>query len=323
MSESADYTATNWKPTHDYGSARSAYTDSVVNRSYSKAASAKVAAKDLVAKDIRINEPTLIIVSDVTGSMGTWPAVMFGKLPYLMHELKTYLGKTAALLVAAVGDANSDQYPLQVQHPKSTFDEGLEAFNALVVEGNGGGQQSESYELAAGFFRHAVTVDRNIPKPILVFIGDELPYQNVSGDQLRAFGVKVQTEPTADLFKALNEIYDVYLIHKPYNNAWNDGTTIRCKEAWTKLLPTEHVLPLLEPERVVDVIFGILASATDKQEEFKKELAARQTVDQTNTVLTSLHGLYSSTGTSAPKKLGSGKSTFHKAPSGKPSKPLL
>lgn len=320
MSESADYTATNWVPSHDYTSARAAYTDSVVNRSYANATSAKVAARDLVAKDIKINDPTLVIVSDVTGSMGTWPAVMFGKLPYLTHELKTYLGDKAALLVAAVGDANSDQYPLQVQEPKKTFDESLAAFKALVVEGNGGGQNHESYELVAGFFKHAVTIAPGIPKPILVFIGDELPYDTVSGEQLRKFGVNVETQSTTDLFKALNEVYDVYLIHKPYAESWNHATTVKCKETWGKLLPPQHVLPLQEPERVVDVIFGILANATDNEDYFKKELAARQTLAQTNTVLTSLHGLY---GASTPKKLGSGKSTFHKAPAGKPSKPLL
>lgn len=321
MSESADYTATNWVPTHDYTSARAAYTDSVVNRSYAAATSAKVAARDLVAKDIKINDPTLIIISDVTGSMGSWPAVMFGKLPYLTHELKTYLGEKAALLVAAVGDANSDQYPLQVQQPKKTFDESLEAFKALVVEGNGGGQNHESYELAAGFFQHAVTVDRSIPKPILVFIGDELPYDKVSGEQLKKFGVDVETQSTESMFKALNERYDVYLIHKPYRNSWDDAITKSAKQTWAALLPPEHVLPLMEPERVVDVIFGILANATGNEDYFKKELAARQTPAQTNTVLTSLHGLYGAVTT--PKKLGSGKSTFHKTPAGKPSKPLL
>lgn len=74
---------------------------------------------------------------------------------------------------------------------------------------------------------------------------------------------------------------------------------------------------------LVDVIFGILAGATGKIDEFKKELTDRQTPAQVTTVLTSLKGLYTSSAASAPKQLRSGKSTMHKLPSGKASKPLL
>lgn len=320
MSESADYTATSWVPSHDYSSARSAYTSSVVDRSYSKATSARVAAKELVKTGIRLNTPTLIVVTDVTGSMGQWPAVMFGKLPYLRHELKEYLGEEAKFLLAAVGDATCDSYPLQIQEPASTFEEAKTALEALVVEGGGGGQTYESYELAAGYFLKAVEVARNV-KPVLVFIGDEMPYDRLNADQLMALGIRDASSSsmsTEELFKQLAEVYDVYLIHKPYGSS-PSGTTKEVAAVWEKLLPENHVVPLQAPERVVDVLFGILANATGKIDDFKKELTDRQTPAQVTTVLTALHGLYSS----SPKQLRSGNSTMHKATSGKPSKSLL
>lgn len=318
MSESADYTATSWVPSHDYSSARAAYTNSVVDRSYSNATASRVAPKELVKTGIRLDVPALIVVTDVTGSMGQWPAVMFGKLPYLRHELKEYLGDEAKFLLAAVGDATCDSYPLQIQEPASTFEEAKTALEALVVEGGGGGQTYESYELAAGYFLQAVEVARSV-KPVLVFIGDEMPYERLDAAQLSALGIRdASNMNTEQLFKELAEVYDVYFIHKPYGSS-PAGTTKEVAAVWEKLLPENHMVPLQTPERVVDVLFGILANATGKIDDFKKELTDRQTPAQVTTVLTALHGLYNST----PKALRSGKSTMHKAHSGKPSKSLL
>jgi hypothetical protein len=164
-----------------------------------------------------------------------------------------------------------------------------------------------------------VEVARNV-KPVLVFIGDEMPYDRLNADQLMALGIRDASSSmnTEELFKQLAEVYDVYLIHKPYGNS-PSGTTKEVAAVWEKLLPENHVVPLQAPERVVDVLFGILANATGKIDDFKKELTDRQTPAQVTTVLTALHGLYSS----APKQLRSGKSTMHKLSSGKPSKSLL
>lgn len=302
MSESADYTSTSWVATHDYTAARATYTTSVVNRSYAKATASRVSARDLIKSGIKLESPTLIVVTDVTGSMGQWPAVMFGKLPYLMHELKVYLGENARLLIAAVGDATSDDYALQVHEPKETFDEAKEALESLVIEGGGGGTRKESYELAAGYFLNAVDVARGV-KPILVFIGDESPYAKLTGSQLAALGVAdVEDMDTEELFKKLNEVYDVHLIHKPYSHYADSPVTGEVKAAWLPLLPPEHIHPLREPERVVDTLFGILGGATDKIEEFTKELVQRQTPEQVKTVLTTLNGYFKTVTASAPKK---------------------
>jgi hypothetical protein len=334
MSESADYTATSWVPSHDYKDARAAYTSSVVDRSYSAATAARVSARDLVLPDLNIDTPSLIVVTDVTGSMGKWPAVMFGKLPYLRHELKQYLGEDAKLIMAAVGDAYSDNYPLQIKKPADTFEEAKEALEGLVIEGNGGGQTKESYELAAAYFATVPNVARSV-RPILVFIGDEHPYDTINADQLRALGVTdAETRSTADAFTTLNSMYEVFLIHKPYGSSTSmDSITASVRDTWRPLLPPEHIIPLDAPERVVDVMFGILAAASGKVDSFKKELTDRQTPEQVRTVMTALHDLYGSIKktnytlpkmpTTVTKQLGSGKSTMHTASHGRATKPLL
>lgn len=331
MSESADYTATSWVPSHDFAAARAAYTSTVVNRSYSAATTARVSASDLVLPDLSIDSPALIVVTDVTGSMGTWPGVMFSKLPYLRHELGTYLGQDAKLVLAAVGDGYSDDYPLQIKEPAATFEEAKSALEGLVIEGGGGGQTKESYELAAAYFADVPNVSRSV-RPVLVFIADEHPYESVDAAQLSKLGLgnKITARSTKEIFDTLNSMYEVFLIHKPYTSSSEVTDSVRA--AWRGLLPAEHVIPLDAPERVVDVLFGILAAASGKVPEFKKELTDRQTPAQVKTVMTALHGLYTSVARSnytlpkmptATKALGSGKSTMHNMGTGRATKPLI
>ena len=178
-------------------------------------------------------------------------------------------------------------------------------------------KQKESYELAAGYFRHGVTVARNCEKPILVFIGDESPYPNLLASQLERFGISTENQSVEQLFKELCEIYEVFLIHKPYSS---HGVTELVREDWKKILPEEHILPLSEPERVVDVLFGILAGVTAKVDYFHDELVSRQTPEQVSTVMCSLKPFFDKLKGTVSSE---GKSTFHKLPTGTKSKPLL
>eukprot|EP00658_Telonema_sp_P-2_P019084 TRINITY_DN17491_c0_g1_i2.p1 TRINITY_DN17491_c0_g1~~TRINITY_DN17491_c0_g1_i2.p1 ORF type:complete len:177 (+),score=58.16 TRINITY_DN17491_c0_g1_i2:68-598(+) len=56
----------------------------------------------------------IIVALDVTGSMGNWSKVIYDKLPMLFGQLmlQDYLDDPA-ICFAAVGDANSDEAPLQ------------------------------------------------------------------------------------------------------------------------------------------------------------------------------------------------------------------
>ena len=117
--------------------------------------------------------------------------------------------------------------------------------------------------------------------------------------------------PTEQVFEELKSKYSVYLILKPYNNSAGDGNVENkaVRKQWLKYLDEEHIAPLGDPDRVVDVIFGILAKETGKIDYFKKEIEERQEKDKvalTYKALKTIHAF--SAPSEPPKMLGSGKS---------------
>ena len=173
MSESGDYSPGVWTG-YSFREARKTY-DEHVGRSYSDARRENKTVSNLIPKSITTNsESPLVIACDVTGSMGSWPATMFSKLPYLELEGKEYLGNNMKVSFAAIGDAYSDSYPLQVQ--KFTSGRGLErSLKELVIEGRGGNGFRETYELCALYYSKNANIPKAI-KPVFVFIGDEATY---------------------------------------------------------------------------------------------------------------------------------------------------
>ncbi|MCB0184778.1 MAG: hypothetical protein KDE31_10955, partial [Caldilineaceae bacterium] len=89
----------------------------------------------------------IAVIFDVTGSMGTVPRILQTKLGKLMRLLteRGYLAHPQVLF-GAVGDAYTDSVPLQI----GQFESGLEMdddLSKIYLEGGGGGQVHESYEL--------------------------------------------------------------------------------------------------------------------------------------------------------------------------------
>ncbi len=285
MSESGDYSPGVWAG-HDFSSARRAY-DSHVGRSYADATAAGKVTKDLIPDEVKTDSDSpLIVVVDETGSMGEWPKIMFSKLPYLEHETKEYLGENAEFCFAAIGDAhNGERYPLQVR----PFAKGLDLekrLKELIIEGNGGGQGTETYELAALYALKNIKMPKAI-KPIIIFIGDEKTYSVVSKDMAETYcNVKLdKAMPTKDIFEALKEKMSVYFIQKSYGSG--SGTTNNISDDdrsnfkhWSELVGEDHIAVLPSADRVVDVIFGILAKETGRIAYFEQELEDRQLADK-------------------------------------------
>lgn len=285
MSESGDYSPGVWVG-HDFASARRAY-DASAGRSYDAAVTAGKATKDLITEDVKTNSTApVIIVVDQTGSMGEWPKIMFSKMPYLEHETKEYLGDDAEFCFMAIGDANNNEkYPLQVRQ----FAKGLDLaarLKELVIEGQGGGGGSETYELAALFAAEKVSMPKAI-KPIIIFIGDELPYDTISKEHASDLcGIKLEkTLTTKAVFDKLKDKMAVYFIQKSYGSG--SGSSNRISEedrnahrAWEALVGDDHIAMLPSAERVVDVIFGILAKETGRIAYFENELEDRQLTDK-------------------------------------------
>jgi hypothetical protein len=316
MAETADYSPGDWKG-YDFKDAKKSY-DAHVGRSYSDAAAKGTKAADLVATFTETqSEHPLIIACDVTGSMGNWPAVIFSKLPYLDIEGKEYLGDDMEISFAAIGDATSDQYPFQIR-PFSKGTDLEKQLKGLVIEGGGGGTHSESYELAALYALQNIRTPK-ADKPILVIIGDEAMYNTISKAHAALVNATIEGSAmdTKDVFTALKEKFSVYGIRKRFEG--RDEPTIQ--KQWEDLLGADHIASLQHPERVVDVIFGILARETGRVDYFKGEIEERQEADQVDTVYKSLATIHANLPPKVSPK-GKGKSIMA-LPKGKKTKHLL
>lgn len=284
MSESGDYTpAAHWKG-YDFASAKRSYADKVISRGSVDPVTIGLDKKSLVpASLVSDAEANLVIACDVTGSMGKWPGTIFSKLPYLEFETKEYLGDSIGISFAAIGDGHHDQYPLQVR----PFVNGIElktSLEKLIIEGGGGGSSEESYDLAAAYYAYNVSFPKSIHKPIFIFIGDEGLYNYLDENMLLEWSKHEMTQKMAvkELFDKLKAKYSVYIIRKPYNCEANNPTPSenRIQNQWIDLLGAENVVSLPNADRVVDVIFGILAKETNRLKYFKEELTERQMKDK-------------------------------------------
>lgn len=130
----------------------------------------------------------ITVLFDVTGSMGTVPRTLQQKLPQLLGLLlrKGYV-TDPQILFGAIGDATCDRAPLQIGQFESDnrMDEHL---GNILLEGGGGGQMMESYELAMYFMARHTAIDcheRRGKRGYLFIIGDEMAYPKVKAHEVR------------------------------------------------------------------------------------------------------------------------------------------
>lgn len=227
-------------------------------------------------------DPTAILIwLDVTGSNYEAAKTVHSKLPALQAYLKQ--GNFCAdpqINVSAVGDANSDDYPLQFGQYES--DNRLDdQIAAIVLEGNGGGQRSETYELGAYMAArhvHQEPYELYGKKGFVFFIGDEMPYQQIISDYSRGHwgaghtltsltGDSIDEPITAKLiFDELREKNHVFFLFQQ-QGAYRASEIV---PAWQKMIGRENVIELEQPELVVEVIAALIAR-------FEGDLDADQT----------------------------------------------
>ncbi|MFC4031551.1 hypothetical protein ACFO3J_08665 [Streptomyces polygonati] len=176
----------------------------------------------LTTRESRDSEehPTSLAISvlfDVTGSMGGVPRTLQTKLPDLFGLLlrKGYT-EHPQILFGAVGDATCDRVPLQLGQFESDnrMDDHL---GNILLEGGGGGQMTESYELALyAMARHTALdcYEKRGRRGYLFLIGDEMPYGKVKAREIRAvLGESVSQDiPVQDILAELRRTFHVFYI---------------------------------------------------------------------------------------------------------------
>ncbi|MFF0612838.1 hypothetical protein ACFYUD_29650 [Nocardia tengchongensis] len=201
------------------------------------------------------NSLPIAVLFDVTGSMGRVPRVMQEKLAKL-HGLLQRKGYAddPQILFGAIGDADSDRVPLQVGQFESDnrMDEQL---RLILLEGGGGGQKSESYELAAYFIaRHTATDawDKRGRKGYLFIVGDELNKKRLPARHIQSvIGDDVRSDIAVDsIYRELADRWHVHYILPNQSSYYRDP---EIAEHWQALLG-ERFLRLDDPAAVCELI---------------------------------------------------------------------
>lgn len=224
---------------------------------------------------------------DVTGSMNTVPRRLLAKLPALHSVIRLggYL-EFPQIMFGAIGDATCDHVPLQV----GQFEFGNEADENLanfVLEGGGGGQKTESYELALYFLAHMTRTDcwdKRRKRGYAFMIGDEMAYRAVkpreTADVLgRTIGERIPVE--AILAEVLRR-WDLYYILPAGSSYVGDSEVLGF---WRNLLG-QNVIELGDLDKVCEVIaltVGLGEDATDLDTGLAT-LAAAGTADESGVV---------------------------------------
>jgi hypothetical protein len=209
----------------------------------------------------------IVVMFDVTGSMGSVPVAMQKQLSKL-HGLLLRKGYATdpQIMFGAIGDAETDYVPLQVGQFESDnrMDDQL---RNILLEGNGGGQKTESYELAAYFLaRHTATDawDKRGRKGYVFLIGDEMNKRSLKARHIReVIGDEVRRDlDPRSVYRELQKRWEVFYI-LPRQTSYYDDPQVRGH--WQDILG-ERVLFLEDPNAVCDLIavtVGMLEDVVD------------------------------------------------------------
>lgn len=182
------------------------------------------------------NSLAIVFALDVTGSMGDIPRQLATKeLPTFMKLISGCGIPDPQLMFMAIGDAMCDQAPLQVGQFESTAELMDQWLTWSYLEGGGGGNGGESYELAFYTLAQHTDIDcwtKRQKRGYLFMTGDDLPFPAVSRHQIEAYiGEKLDDDiPIEEAIAAAAEMYHLFfLIPDPGRRAW-------CESRWRDLL---------------------------------------------------------------------------------------
>ncbi|MFI6574734.1 hypothetical protein ACIBFB_02945 [Nocardiopsis sp. NPDC050513] len=220
--------------------------------------------------DAHPNSLAISVLFDVTGSMGRVPRILQTKLPDLFGLLlrKGYV-EDPQIMFGAIGDATCDRAPLQV----GQFESGNELEDDLgniLLEGGGGGQATESYELAMYFMaRHTAMdcLDKRGRRGYLFIIGDEMAYGAVKAREVReVIGDDVgENIPFPAILAELRRKFEVFYLMPTGSHYFNDD---RVRGFWDGHLG-QNVIYLDDLDAVSETIavtVGLGEEAIDLQE---------------------------------------------------------
>lgn len=205
----------------------------------------------------------IAIFLDVTGSMGD-----------IAHSIaKTGLGtiveeiynrkpvKDPQILCGAVGDSNHDRVPLQVSQFESDMTM-VDQIRKIYVEGNGGGNNFESYTLPLYFMAAHTSIDcyeKRDKKGYIFTIGDEFPEKTILKDHVKQIiGDDLQSNLTFDqVLTMVGTKYHVFhCIIEQGNHVRRHGRN-SVREKWAEHLG-QNVIMVSDYTKLAEIIVSVI-----------------------------------------------------------------
>lgn len=225
--------------------------------------------------DINPNSTPIIIASDVTGSMGM-----------IAHELMNEGINTVAkeiyerkpipdphIMVMAIGDAECDTAPLQVTQFEADI-RLADQVRELYIEGGGGGNRGESYNLAHVFAATKVASDaweKRKKKGYLFTIGDEPVLNGCTKAGLERFigghfPSSLSAQECVDMARRTFEVFHIVLTNEGFA-AYSLDEVLK---TWNPILP-QRVIKLADVSKLGETIVSTIQVM---EGEAKNEVAA-------------------------------------------------
>ena len=209
------------------------------------------------------NSTAIILGIDVTGSMGMIAeALAVDGLGKLVEGLLTRLPITDPhMMVMAIGDAFCDRAPLQV----SQFEADIriaEQLKSLWLEGGGGGNAFESYDIPWYFAGRRTAIDcfeKRGKKGYLFTAGDEPPPPNgINANYLNNIfgGGEQQGYTSQELLEMAQEKYNVFHVIVE-QGSYARTRPVEVKRAWTELLGKKTIM-LSDYNYMSEVILSVI-----------------------------------------------------------------
>ena len=222
---------------------------------------ARFAVRESRDSDFNPLSTPIILATDVTGSMGMIAhELMRNGLVTLTSEIYDRRPVTDPhILVAAVGDAFTDNAPLQATQFEADISLASQ-IRSLWLEGNGGGNDGESYSAAhlfAAWKTASDAFDKRRRKGYLFTIGDEPIHDGLSGGQIaNIFGTEERRGLTArQCLDLAQQRYDVF--HIVIREGYASTQMSRVLGSWEALLPGRTYV-LEDYRRIAELVVSII-----------------------------------------------------------------
>jgi len=215
-----------------------------------------VRARECRDSDTNPNSLGIAFALDVTGSMRDIPELLAqSELPKFMKLLLECGVVDPQVLFMAVGDAKCDRAPLQVGQFEATGELMDQWLTWSFLEGGGGGNGGESYELALYFAAKHTAMDcfeKRQERGVLILTGDDRPFPTISKQEVKdVCGDTLEADlPIEEVLREAQKSFDVFFL---VPDAGRSG----CTSAWRALLG-DHVIQMKRASDTCYVAAGLI-----------------------------------------------------------------